>query len=551
MGYVTLYRKWRPQSFNEVIGQQHIVRTLTNAINGDRVAHAFLFSGPRGTGKTSVAKVLAKSINCEKGSTPTPCQTCANCIEITSGSSLDVIEIDAASNRGIDEIRDLREKVKFIPAGCQTKVYIIDEVHMLTPEAFNALLKMLEEPPSHVVFVLATTEPHRVLPTIISRCQHFDFGRLKISEIVDRLSEVSKAEGIEVDKQAFTLIARNAQGSMRDAVSSLDQLAAFTGNKIARSDVVALFGLTENSLLVKATEIIGDGNTGGVLDFIEEITNEGWNLRQLIKDLGQHFRNLLILKSASGSEEILNIGSDELKELKVLSELFSEEEVLTITERLNLLVNELRFSADDRLTVEVELVKLARSKGKKKDNSQKVTQAEVIVEDKQKPGPEIKPKNEKVQIKKEKGTEPTTTGKAKEDTGDSDRLDRVWDLVRRKVREQKISTYALILECRPRSLGESEVVLEFGTRSDFHKKEVEKPQNREVIEKALSDILREPTKIKCQLKDREDIDRSMSTVDEKAASSIEDKQQTDKVDEEEMVNKVAKSFDAKVIDEGV
>src|ERR671917_684454 len=256
MNHTTLYRRWRPRRFGGIVGQEPVVRTLRRAIEMDRVSHAYLFSGPRGTGKTSTAKVLAMGLNCEKGPTPEPDGTCQSCRAIVSNSSMDVLEMDAASNRGIDEIRDLRDKVNLAPVAGRMKVYIIDEVHMLTAEAFNALLKMLEEPPEHVVFVLATTEKHKVLPTIISRCQSFDFRRPGVSLLSEKLREISEAEGIEVEPAALTLIAREGRGSFRDAEGLLDQLASFTDGLIAAAGVKEFLGSVGSEALLETTDAL-------------------------------------------------------------------------------------------------------------------------------------------------------------------------------------------------------------------------------------------------------------------------------------------------------
>jgi DNA polymerase-3 subunit gamma/tau len=249
MNYISFYRKWRPQNFEEIIGQEYNIKTLKNAISNNRVSHCYIFCGPRGTGKTSTARILAKALNCKKGTTPEPCNKCENCISISNGSSMDVVEIDAASNRGINEIRELREKVKYLPNILRKKVYIIDEVHMLTTEAFNALLKVLEEPPEHVIFIMATTEPNKVLPTIISRCQRFDFFPIPIDKIKERLAKIARSEKITISNPALSLVSKYADGSLRDADGILEQLAAFGEDKIEIKDVTSLLGVTDLGLL--------------------------------------------------------------------------------------------------------------------------------------------------------------------------------------------------------------------------------------------------------------------------------------------------------------
>jgi len=278
MRHVSLYRKWRPRTFDAVAGQEPVVRTLRRAIETDRVAHAYLFSGPRGTGKTSTAKVLAMGLNCEKGLTPEPDGTCESCRAIVNNSSMDVLEMDAASNRGIDEIRDLRDKVNLAPAQGRMKVYIIDEVHMLTTEAFNALLKMLEEPPEHVVFVLATTEKHKVLPTIISRCQSFDFRRPGVSLLSEKLHEISEAEGIEVEPAALTLIAREGRGSFRDAEGLLDQLASFADGPITAARVRELLGSAGSEALLETAQALYERRAADALRVVDRLQNEGKDL---------------------------------------------------------------------------------------------------------------------------------------------------------------------------------------------------------------------------------------------------------------------------------
>ncbi len=296
MSYLVLARKYRPQIFADVIGQAHITDLLAKAILSGRIAHAYLFCGPRGIGKTSCARILAKSLNCEKGPTLQPCGQCTACCEIAKGSGFDVLEIDGASNRGIDEIRALRENVKFAPSYGRYKIYIVDEVHMLTAEAFNALLKTLEEPPAHVKFILATTAPHKVPATIISRCQRFDFKRISVEIIVNAMAAISRSENWEVEPDALYAIAKAADGSLRDALSILDQLGALSGEGVKAGDVFAMLGLVETDLLFELTEALGSKDCSNALEVLAKIMDKGKDVRQLNKDMIEHFRNLMVIK---------------------------------------------------------------------------------------------------------------------------------------------------------------------------------------------------------------------------------------------------------------
>ncbi|HPX31796.1 MAG TPA: DNA polymerase III subunit gamma/tau, partial [Smithella sp.] len=295
MEYQVLARKFRPQTFEEVAGQAHVVKTLRNAIAQGRVAHAFLFSGPRGVGKTSVARILSKALNCEKGPTPTPCNQCSNCIEITNNSSLDVHEIDGASNRGIDEIRELRENVKFAPASSRYKIYIIDEVHMLTDPAFNALLKTLEEPPAHVVFIFATTESHKIPATILSRCQCYDFRRIPLKEIIANLELVASKEGINISPIALSWIAEAGDGSMRDSQSIFDQVISYAGLDVKDADVEESLGLAARQYLFRLSEAVLNQDAGSCLIILEEAYLAGIDMKYFYQMLLKHFRNLLLV----------------------------------------------------------------------------------------------------------------------------------------------------------------------------------------------------------------------------------------------------------------
>lgn len=310
MSYISFYRKWRPQSFDEIIGQDYNIKTIRNAISSGRLSHCYIFCGPRGTGKTSTARILAKALNCKKGVTPDPCNKCENCISISNGSSVDVIEIDAASNRGIDEIRELREKVKYLPSSLRKKVYIIDEVHMLTTEAFNALLKVLEEPPGHVIFIMATTEPNKVIPTIMSRCQRFDFLPVPMDRIKERLMKIASSEKINIDDPALNLISKYADGSLRDADGILEQLAAFGEDKIKVADVTALLGVTELDTLFEFTDIlIGKDLDSGLL-MVSKIISSNQSLKVFVSELVDHLYDLYVIKNYSEPFEIINVSDD-------------------------------------------------------------------------------------------------------------------------------------------------------------------------------------------------------------------------------------------------
>jgi DNA polymerase-3 subunit gamma/tau len=359
MKHTTLYRKWRPRAFSGIAGQEAVVRTLRRAIETDHVSHAYLFSGPRGTGKTSTAKVLAMGLNCEKGPTAEPDGTCESCRAIMGNSSMDVLEMDAASNRGIDEIRDLRDKVNLAPAAGRMKVYIIDEVHMLTTEAFNALLKMLEEPPEHVAFVLATTEKHRVLPTIISRCQSFDFRRPSIETLTDKLREISDAEGIEVEPEALTVIAREGRGSFRDAEGLLDQLSSFAEGGITTSMVRELLGGVGPETLVEITYALHERRAADALRVVDRLSDEGKDLGQFVVELLAHLRNLMLLPHAP-EVALAGVGADERAPLEEQANAVPTAEVVRLVEALGDSLGRIRRGGDQKLELELTFLKLTR-----------------------------------------------------------------------------------------------------------------------------------------------------------------------------------------------
>lgn len=362
MSYTALYRKFRPDTFEEVKGQDHIVTTLRNQIKADRIGHAYLFTGTRGTGKTSIAKLFAKSVNCEHPVDGSPCGTCRSCQTIASGASVNVIEIDAASNNGVDNIREIIEEVSYSPVEGKYKVYIIDEVHMLSIGAFNALLKTLEEPPSYVIFILATTEVHKIPITILSRCQRYDFKRITIETIADRLRELMDKEQVQVEEKALRYIAKTADGSMRDALSLLDQCIAFHfGEKLTYDKVLDVLGAVDTEVFARLIELIQSHDITGCISLLEEVVMQGRELTQFVTDITWYLRNLLLVKTSdSDIEDVIDVSSDNLVRLKSEAETMDAEEIMRYIRIFSELSGQIKYATQKRILIEMTLIKLCK-----------------------------------------------------------------------------------------------------------------------------------------------------------------------------------------------
>jgi DNA polymerase-3 subunit gamma/tau len=522
---VSFYRKWRPQTFEEVIGQERVTRTLQNAITAHRIVHAYLFCGHRGTGKTTAARILAKCLNCQRGPIATPCNECANCRSINAGTSLDVIEIDAASNRGIDEIRDLRERVKLVPVEGRYKVYIIDEAHMLTVEAANALLKTLEEPPAHAVLVLVTTEPHRLPTTITSRTQRFDFKRIPLDAIIRRLRAIAASEGFTIDDEALSLIGRSADGALRDAESLLDQLAAFSDGPITRADVRAVLGIIEEEAVEEIAGAVIAGEAARCLELVSRIIDEGRDVRQILRSLIEHFRDLLMVAVVRDAAGIVETTETRLASLRAQSAQLTPSSIVQTIRILAAAEAEARSATQPRVVLEMALLRVSRPE---MDPSMEAVVARLDVLERQvvtapapspaagepeagagrpaardakKPGRTAHPPDSRSPRAQAEAPGAPAVDSASLPAGDGplpgvtlDVLRSRWGQIMTEVKQRTRTVHAFLLESAPQTIDGRDLIL--AVRHRFHLENLQDEKHRRVVEDALARVTGAPLRLR-------------------------------------------------------
>jgi DNA polymerase-3 subunit gamma/tau len=474
-----LYRKYRPQDFDEVVGQEAIVRTLKNAIAGERVRQAYLFAGPRGTGKTSLARILAKGLNCVQGPTPTPDKVCNACVTIANGTSLDVIEMDAASQRGIDDIREIRDRVVLQPAEGRYKVYILDEAHQLTDAAWNALLKLIEEPPPHLVFVFCTTDLSKVLPTVRSRCQTFVFARPRLPELVRLLRRVADGEGIDVPDQALALIARGARGSFRDAISTLDQLSAATEGSVTVQAVLQLLGAVEEEALFRLCDLIVDRDSAGALTFVEELSEQGQDLGRLVVDLLEHLRHLMLVQHMDEVPDSLPVTDETRERLRAQANQLGEATVIRLVDLLAVAVEDMRQGGDPRLPLELALVKVTRPGAdlSRESLAYRIEQLEQ--------GRHLSAvATHRVEVPAAPPPEPPPPPSL-----ELAQLQEAWQrTIVPAVEERSIPAASVLREAHPAELAGDTLTVEFPASAAFHRQLAEEPKNATLLAEALYEV---------------------------------------------------------------
>ncbi|HEY8645325.1 MAG TPA: DNA polymerase III subunit gamma/tau [Gaiellaceae bacterium] len=524
-----LYRKYRPQTFEEVVGQEAVVRTLTNAITQGKVRQAYLFAGPRGTGKTSLARILAKAVNCAHGPTPTPDGTCHACVAIAAGTSLDVIEMDAASQRGIDDIREIRDRVVLQPVEGQYKVYILDEAHQLTEPAWNALLKLIEEPPPHLLFVFCTTELQKVLLTVRSRCQTFVFQRPRLADLVKVLRWIADGEEIDVPDAALALIARSARGAYRDAVSTLDQLASATGGAITVQDVLQLLGAVEDEVLFRLCDMVVGNETADALLFLEELSEQGQDLGRLVTDLLEHLRHLLLVQHMNEMPDSLPVTDEARERLREQANHMPVATVLRLIDLLAVAVDDMRQGGDPRLPLELALVKVTRPASDLSRESL-AFRLERLEE-----GPAVAPEKPRGPVASaEVAPDPPLAAAPEPLRVELEQLQEAWRrTILPAVEQRSIPIGKTLAEAHPASLAGDTLTLEFPQTAAFHMKLAEDPKNSAMLRDALYEVTGRKLAVEFEL-------------GETGAARAEDDAPTS---EEDVLELMKSTFDARELDE--
>lgn len=492
-----LYRSYRPQTFEDVVGQEHIIKTLKNQIQTNTIGHAYLFCGTRGTGKTSTAKIFARTVNCPNSINEEPCNNCDICKEILADNTMDVIEIDAASNNSVDDIREIRENVKYTPTKSKYKVYIIDEVHMLSQGAFNALLKTLEEPPSYVIFILATTEPHKIPATILSRCQRFDFKRVTVSDMINRMKVICSDIGIEADDKALNLIARSSQGALRDALSILDQCISFSDNSIQYKDVVELLGTVNIDYLFKIANYIVNEDTKSCLEMLNELVIWGKDIKNFISDLIDHFRNLMVCKVSKDLDEIISLPEETLEQLKDQSNPIDIKDIIRILNVLSEAQDNIRYSSNPRVLVEVCIMKLCQPMYDDSNEGliKRISKLEQIISSGIKLTPNSKAEDN-IEIKIEGSTEYSVDYEEIK-SEDVKQLEKIWPNILEQIKKDKqMPIQALLREAKDFNINGNTLYIIFDDKFSFAKNKLSSYDTLTYIENVISNISHRKFKIK-------------------------------------------------------
>ncbi len=523
MSYIALYRKWRPLLFEDVVGQEHVVKILKNSVCTGRIAHAYLFCGTRGTGKTTMAKIFSRAINCLNPNHGDPCNECDICKGILSGNLLDVIEIDAASNNSVDNVREIRDEVIYTPSRARFKVYIIDEVHMLSPGAFNALLKTLEEPPAHAVFILATTEPHKLPATILSRCQRFDFRRIPTDSIMDRLYKISQASGVDLKKDASKLIAKMSDGALRDAISILDQCISVGNKEICYNDVLGVVGIVNDAFIGELVDAINASDINLILQMIEKLVMDGKDITRFVSDMVLYYRNLLICKITGAPEDILDVSGELLDRMKKQCLALEQNEIMMIIKEFSSLESGLKWSAHPRTMLELSIIKICDGSYSPDKNS--ILERLAVLENRiNNTDFTVKKDSDGSTAQGKKATEASKGKKAQKseahcENGDSKissadlkTIDNWKNIVEELKKSGRMVLYTNLLDTKAVEMDSRIIGIVFKKANGFSKMILSKPENLELIEEILKGRLGREVRVKCI--DEEDFIESGKTLEQ-------------------------------------